>query len=183
MNLKDLNINKDWTLFLDRDGVINVHIVDEYVTKWDEFSFLPGVLDSLKILSEKFGRTIIISNQQGISKGIFTNEDLEIVHSKMLDEIFSAGGRIDKIYYCSDLHDSNSVNRKPETGMGLQAKIDFPEIDFEKSIMVGDTASDIEFGNSLKMKTVFLCNYFKRECGEPADFSFLSLGEFAAEIH
>ncbi|MCF8296325.1 MAG: HAD family hydrolase [Saprospiraceae bacterium] len=182
MNLKDLNINQDWTLFLDRDGVINVHIVNEYVTKWEEFSFLPGVLDSLKILSEKFGRIIIISNQQGISKGIFTDKDLEKVHSKMLDEISRAGGRIDKIYYCPDMHNTGSKNRKPEIGMALQAKNDFPEIDFEKSIMIGDSASDIIFGNRLNMKTVFLCNYFNRECSEAADFTFLSLGEFVGEL-
>ena len=179
MNLKDFNINKDWTLFLDRDGVINVHIVDEYVTNWDEFSFLPGVLGALKNLSEIFSRIIIISNQQGIGKGIFTNEDLEAVHSKMLNKINFAGGRIDKIYYCPDLNNIGSKNRKPEIGMGLKAKNDFPEIDFKKSIMIGDSATDIEFGNRLKMKTVFLCNYFKRECSEPADFTFYSLAEFA----
>jgi len=69
--------------------------------------------------------------------------------------IEEAGGRIDAIYFCSDLNE-DSPNRKPNPGMGLMAKNDFPEIDFNKAIMIGNTISDMEFGRNLGVHTVFL---------------------------
>ncbi|HWB62438.1 MAG TPA: hypothetical protein VG603_02930, partial [Chitinophagales bacterium] len=65
MTLSELNIDKNWTLFLDRDGVINLLYPNDYVKKWDEFYFLEGVLDALKKLSGIFRRIIIVTNQQG----------------------------------------------------------------------------------------------------------------------
>ena len=72
-----------------------------------------------------------------------------------MHEIISQGGRIDRIYYCTDL-DDNSPNRKPQAGMGLQAQKDFPKIDFHKSIMVGNKLTDMQFGRALGCKTVFI---------------------------
>jgi len=65
--LKSLNINKNWTLFLDRDGVINKKIDGDYVRNWEQFEFLPNVIEALKILNEIFGRIIIVTNQRGKS--------------------------------------------------------------------------------------------------------------------
>ena len=72
MNLQDLKIDRGWTLFLDRDGVINRRIVDDYVKSWDQFKFLPGVPDAIKRLAGVFGRIIVVSNQQGIGIGLMT---------------------------------------------------------------------------------------------------------------
>ena len=141
-------INKDWTLFLDRDGVINVEKRNDYIHTWDEFKFYDGVKEAMKIFSEKFGRIFIVTNQRGIAKGIHTLEDLETMHKNMLEEIANAGGKIDKIYFSIDMED-DSPNRKPNTGMGLQAKNEFPETDFSKSMMIGNTMSDMEFGRNL----------------------------------
>ena len=179
MSLKNYHINKDWTLFLDRDGVINQQLLDDYVKKWSEFKFKDNVLSSLKKLSALFGKIIIVTNQQGIGKGIMTVDELEIVHKKMKEEIEKAGGRIDRIYFCPKLEKENSEMRKPNPGMALQAKSDFPEIDFKRSIMVGDSISDMQFGKNAGMKTVLITVKNKiYDKSELIDFRFESIKEF-----
>lgn len=143
-------------LFLDRDGVLNRQIIGGYVTRVEEFEFLPGVLEALAHLSDKFQYIFIVTNQQGIGKGIFTESDLAHIHEFMLDKITIAGGKIDKIYYCPALEKDNSVFRKPSTGMGQQALSEFPDVDINKSVMVGDSVSDMQFGRNLGLKTIFL---------------------------
>jgi len=144
------NIDKTWTLFLDRDGVINDEKHEDYIHKWEEFKFYDGVKDALKIFSEKFGKIFIVTNQRGVAKGLTKLEDLELIHKNMVQEFEDAGGRIDKIYYSVDF-ETESPNRKPNPGMGLQAQKDFPEINFSKSIMIGNTLSDMKFGRNLNV--------------------------------
>lgn len=151
-------IDKSWTLFLDRDGVINVRLVDDYVKNINEFQFIPGVLEAFKVFAEKFGRIIIVSNQQGVGKGIMTMDDVKQVHDFMLKEIENQKGRIDAIYVCPQLKSDPNNFRKPSPKMAFMAQHDFPEIDLEKSIMVGDMNSDLEFGKNCGMYTVFVGN-------------------------
>ncbi len=166
MNLELTNFNTTWTLFLDRDGVINKKIENDYVKNWSSFQFKEGVLPSIKFFSKKFQRIIIVTNQQGIGKGLFTENDLIHIHQQMVERIEAAGGRIDHIYFCPDLASKNSSFRKPAIGMALAAKKDFPEINFSKSIMVGDSISDMQFGKAAGMKTVFL-SAEKKEISQP----------------
>jgi len=180
-NIKEIIKDGDWTLFLDRDGVINRRLIDDYVKKPEEFEFLPKVLESIAIFSKIFKHIFIVTNQQGIGKGLMSEADLEIIHRKMIQEIETKGGRIDKVYYCPDLASSNSKNRKPEIGMALQAQKDFPDIDFSKSLMVGDSKGDIKFGKNAGMITVFI-NSDKLNTDFDADFAFETLGEFGEEI-
>ena len=144
--LKD--IDNTWTLFLDRDGVINDEKHLDYIHKWEEFKFYEGVKEALAIFSKTFGKIVIVTNQRGVAKGLTKLEDLQTIHKNMISEFEVAGGRIDKVYYSAD-YDSDSPNRKPNPGMGLQAKADFPEIDFSKSVMIGNTLSDMRFGRNL----------------------------------
>lgn len=148
-------IDKTWTLFLDRDGVINHEKHNDYIHTWEEFVFYEGVLDAFKIFSQKFNRIIVVTNQKGVGKGLTKLEDLQQIHSNMLHAIKDAGGRIDALYYCTHLED-NSPFRKPNPGMGLQAATQFKDIDLNKAIMVGNTMSDIAFGRNLGVYTVFL---------------------------
>jgi histidinol-phosphate phosphatase family protein len=172
-------VDKSWTLFLDRDGTINKKLEDDYVKKWDEFEFLPNALIAIEKLSEIFGNIIIITNQQCIGKKLLTEDELNLIHAKMLDEIFYNNGRIDKIYYCPALVSENSTHRKPNTGMAYDAKIDFPEIDFTRSFMVGDSFSDMKFGKNLDMKTVFIINKDKKnDFIELRDYIFEDLLQF-----
>jgi histidinol-phosphate phosphatase family protein len=172
-------VDKSWTLFLDRDGTINKKLEDDYVKKWDEFEFLPNALKAIEKLSEIFGRIVIITNQQCIGKKLLTEDELNFIHAKMLDEIYYYKGRIDKIYYSPALVSENSSHRKPNTGMALDAKIDFPEIDFTRSFMVGDSFSDMKFGKNLDMKTVFIINKDKKnDFIELRDYTFEDLLQF-----
>jgi len=156
MHSMDLSPNKSWTLFLDRDGVINERLIDDYVKSPDEFRFLEGVPAAIASLSNIFGRIVIVTNQQGIGKRLMRLDDLTIVHDLMISEIENVGGRIDKIYHCPHLESDHCSCRKPETGMALLAQKDFPEIDFNKSVIVGDGIHDMEFGKVLQMYTMFI---------------------------
>lgn len=149
-------IDRSWTLFLDRDGVINKRLVDDYIKSWDEFVFLPGVKESIKIFSEHFGRIIIVTNQQGVGRGLMTETSLKNIHRKMVEEITSSGGRIDAIYYCTDLRSRVPNCRKPSVTMFEKAKRDFPEIVASKCIMAGDSQSDMEFGKNAGMFRVYI---------------------------
>jgi histidinol-phosphate phosphatase family protein len=148
-------IDKNWTLFLDRDGVINVETVGSYVTNWDEFQFCEGSLTALQYLNEVFGNIVVVSNQRGVGRGIMSLDALKDINTQMVSSITANGGRIDKVY-CSTAVDDNDHNRKPNVGMAMQAKQDFPNIDFKRSIIVGNSLSDMEFGKRMAMRTVFL---------------------------
>ncbi|MBW7892672.1 MAG: HAD-IIIA family hydrolase [Chitinophagaceae bacterium] len=148
-------IDKSWSLFLDRDGVINFERVGSYITRWEDFRFYEGALDALKVFAGRFGRIVMVTNQRGVSKGLMTEEDLNEIHEKMLEVITSNGGRVDRIYYCVDLEDE-SFCRKPNPGMAYQAKNDYPEIDFDHSIMIGNTVNDMIFGKKLGMTVFFI---------------------------
>ncbi len=148
-------IDNDWTLFLDRDGVINHEKHEDYIHSWEEFRFYDGVKEAIAVFSKKFKYIIIVTNQRGIGKGLSKLEDVQLIHKNMTTEIKKAGGRIDAVYFCPELDDTNP-NRKPNPGMGLQAVNDFPGIDLSKAIMIGNTSSDMQFGRNLGVKTIFL---------------------------
>lgn len=148
-------IDKSWTLFLDRDGVINEEKYRDYVYNYLEFLFLPGVLDALKDLRSRFGRIIVVTNQRGVEKKLMTEEALMDIHQQMINEIEEYGGKIDALFYCISLNDEHP-NRKPQTGMALLAKERYPEIEFSRSVMVGNTLSDMLFGKNAGMYTVFV---------------------------
>lgn len=158
MSIQDLKIDKTWTLFLDRDGVINHQILNNYVTKIEELKIIDGVPEAIGYFTSLFGRIVIVTNQQGINRGLMTEEALHTLHGYIQNLFDLHGGKIDKIYFAPQLASENSYYRKPGVGMGLHAKRDFPEIDFTKSILIGDSESDIEFGTKLGMKTIMLKN-------------------------
>lgn len=145
-----------WTLFLDRDGVINRRLPGAYIDCIEDFDFSDGALESIASFTKVFGRIIIVTNQQGIGKGLMTTEQLNTVHQHMLSLIKESGGHIDAIYFCPELRSQEDNNRKPNPQMGFEAQKDFPAIDFKKSVMIGDSVSDMLFGIHLDMKTVFV---------------------------
>jgi D-glycero-D-manno-heptose 1,7-bisphosphate phosphatase len=149
------HIDKSWTLFLDRDGVINYENPGTYVRNWNEFKFYPEAIENITYFNGRFQRLILATNQRGISKGIMTLKDLADIHANMLERIEKKGGLIDRIYFCVDAEPSSPC-RKPNPGMAFQAVSDFPDIDLRKSLMVGNNMSDMLFGKNAGMKTVFL---------------------------
>ena len=182
-SLELTKIDKEWTLFLDRDGVINYEKKDDYIRNWLEFKFYEGAKDALKIFAKKFGTIIVVSNQRGIGKGLMTDEDLLDIHLNMQHEIEDAGGRIDGIYYCSAV-DSKAIYRKPNPGMAFSAKRDFPEIDLERSIIAGNKPSDMLFGKYAGMYSVYIAST-QPETPFPhpnIDLRFNSLSDFAKAL-
>lgn len=180
-----LDIDSSWSLFLDRDGVINKRIVGDYIKKWEEFEFLPGVLEAIQKFNELFGKLFIVTNQQGIGKGLMLETDLEYIHEKMMHTVRQHGGNINKIYHSPYKAEENSVFRKPNIGLARKAKIDFPVIDLDKSIMVGDSISDMQFGKNAGMLTIFI-NSDKdliEENKEFIDFVFPDLISFAKSLN
>ncbi|MFP5041992.1 D-glycero-alpha-D-manno-heptose-1,7-bisphosphate 7-phosphatase [Parasediminibacterium sp. JCM 36343] len=180
----DLNkIDKTWTLFIDRDGVFNHEKKEDYILNWGEFSFYEGVLDTVEILNKRFGTIVMVTNQKGVGKGLMTVDDLNHIHQNMMEAIVSHKGRIDKIYYAPDLA-SDAPNRKPNAGMALQAKNDFPHINFSKSIMVGNKLSDMGFGRNAGAYTVFLATTNPETLFPHPDIDarFANLPAFAAAL-
>lgn len=139
------------TLFLDRDGVVNVWLPGDYVKSWNEFRFNEGFLDFIGRYSNRFRHVLIVTNQRGVGKGVMTLEQLDQIHSRMLEEIARAGGRIDRIYLCTATDDSDHM-RKPNTGMAEQAMMDYPDISMERSLMIGDQPSDRSFADNCGMR-------------------------------
>ena len=178
-NSELLKIDKEWTLFLDRDGVINERPVDDYVRSWNEFKFMPGVPEALRLLAARFGKIIVITNQQGIGKNLMTSEDLLQVHHKMTEAVEKEGGRIDAIYYCPDLETKPGNCRKPGLAMARRAAEDFPSIRFERGVMVGDTGSDMLFGKNGGLQTGFVGKADEPVADKLVDHRFGSLLAFA----
>ena len=176
-------IDKDWTLFLDRDGVINYEKKDDYIRNREEFKFYEGAKDALKIFGKKFGIIIVVSNQRGIGKGLMTEDDLAGIHQNMQQEIEDAGGRIDGIYYCTAV-DAKAIYRKPNPGMAFSAKRDFPGIDLSKSIIAGNKPSDMLFGKNSGMYSVFIAStHPETPFPHPnIDLRFNSLSDFAKAL-
>lgn len=151
------HIDAQWTLLLDRDGVINEDNIHGYILDWESFHFNPGVLEALQLLAGMFPRILIITNQRGVGRGLMTQSALDRIHENMIKAIREHGGRIDQIYFCTS-SDVSHPDRKPKTGMALQAKADFPQIDFSKAIMVGNTRGDMEFGRNIGAYTIYIHN-------------------------
>jgi histidinol-phosphate phosphatase family protein len=148
------------TLFLDRDGVINVKLDGQYVKNTDEFDFMKGSEMAISKLSKIFNRILIVTNQQGIAKGIMSDKDLNVLHEYMLFELKKNGGIIQKIYYCPHLAAESCNCRKPNPGLIQQAMIDFPEIKLEQSYLIGDSDTDIIAGNKMGLITVKVDNEY-----------------------
>ena len=176
----DWQIDSTWTLFLDRDGVINERIMEGYVRSIEEFHFLPKVPESIVQLSNFFGLVFVVTNQQGIAKGLMTESNLLTIHRYCSDLLLESNAHIDAYYFAPSLAHENSNDRKPKTGMAMQAKQQFPLIDFSKSIMVGDSNSDIEFGKNAGMKTVFVSQ--DKQTHPKADITVDSLESFIQQL-
>ena len=102
-----MKFDNSWTLFLDRDGVINEREKDGYVKKVDDFSFVPGSIKAIEKLSGIFGRIVVVTNQGAVNRGMMTVDDLNTIHRLMLEAIIEGGGKITKVYFCPHTPDEN----------------------------------------------------------------------------
>jgi D-glycero-alpha-D-manno-heptose 1-phosphate guanylyltransferase len=148
-------IDKTWTIFIDRDGVINPEKKEDYIRNKEEFRFYDGVKEAFSKISNKFGKVIIISNQRGVGRGLMTEEDLTDIHNHLESQITATGGRVDKIYYCTAT-DNKDPYRKPNPGMATLAIQDFPGIHPSRCIMIGNKLSDMRFARNAGIYSVFV---------------------------
>lgn len=172
------SFDKSWTLFLDRDGVINKRLMGDYVKSVDEFELIDGVAESISKANSIFGRVVVVTNQQGIGKGLMTERNLYDIHTYCSKLLVKENAFVDAYYFAPGLASADNELRKPNSGMAFQARKEFGEIDFSKSVMVGDSQSDIDFGKRLGMVTVFI----GQSENETADFTAQSLYEWIKSI-
>ena len=146
-------------IFLDRDGVINKYPGDtKYVTDWKEFKFLPGALEAISILTENDFKIFVISNQAGVSKGIYTQEKLDQITENMLKEIKDKAGKIQKVLYCIHKDEDNCSCRKPKIGLIKKAidSLRLKRFNLDSSYFIGDSIRDIKTGKSAGCKTILV---------------------------
>jgi D-glycero-D-manno-heptose 1,7-bisphosphate phosphatase len=153
--------------FLDRDGVINVKAPEgQYVTRWEEVRFLPGVAAAISRLNKSGFRVIVISNQRCVAKGLVTSAEVEALHRKICKELADLGAVIDAVYFCPHDTEPPCDCRKPAPGMLLQAAKDH-QIDLGASWMIGDSVADVAAGKNAGCKTVLLSRTAKSSAGAP----------------
>lgn len=141
-------------VFLDRDGVINRDSPD-YIKNWDEYEFLPGSIDSIRLLTQAGWHIIVITNQSIINRGMVPQRVLDHTHARLREAVKAAGGRIHDIFFCPHRPDENCNCRKPKPGLILRAAERY-DIDLAKAVMVGDSTKDILCGRNAGCGTTIL---------------------------
>ncbi len=152
--IKSNSINTNKVIFLDRDGVINEN-KSGYLYKWKDISFTKYLFETLRSFIKAGYKLIILTNQSGISRGYYSNKDVEVLHKKMINEFKKNDILIEDIYYCPHDPKSNCSCRKPGIDMLLKAAEEH-NINLSKSWFIGDSHTDIEAGRNCNVKTVFL---------------------------
>ncbi len=171
----------DYTLFLDRDGVINRPIVDDYARVPKDFVYCDGALKAIGELKKIFKRIVIVTNQQGVGREIMSSKDLENVHLKMYNGLKNKGLEyFDLVLYAPYLKTENHKWRKPQNGMLLKSKRCFQDIDWSKSIMVGDSPGDMQLADTLGVLKVRIDN--PQFSFDNQQFQFRSLKDFVASV-
>ena len=140
-------------VFLDRDGTIckDVH----YMRSPEQFELLPGVAEGIRLLNEIGVKVIVTTNQSGVARGYFTEQDLEKIHERMIEELSKRGAKIDAIYYCPHHPDDNCECRKPKIGMLKKAGADF-ELNLDECFVAGDKRLDVETARNVGCTSVLI---------------------------
>ncbi len=175
-------------VFLDRDGVLNRKMPEgAYVSDWAQFQWLPGAIEAIARMNRAALTVILVSNQRGIALGLVTTQQLDLIHGNIRTDLARHGARLDAIYYCP--HDHGECHcRKPDTGLFEQAMNDFLHINAGNSVVIGDSLSDVQAGQRLGMKTIFIQGEADRQkagadaAANLADAVASSLAQ-AVEIH
>ncbi|MCX8052449.1 MAG: HAD family hydrolase [Armatimonadetes bacterium] len=141
-------------VFLDRDGVINEDR-DDYVKNLGELRVFPYAPKAIRRLNEAGYEVIVVSNQQGVAKGLISKPDLLAIQDEITRLVELAGGKIHGFYYCTHLAKENCACRKPKPGLILQAAQE-QNIELKNSFMVGDTEKDVVAGKSAGCKTMLV---------------------------
>lgn len=151
-------------VFLDRDGVVNKHIDD--LRRVEDVYLIDGSAQAIRLLNEKGIKCIIVTNQPGVAKGLFTLETLTKIHNRLRELLAAEGAHIDHIFFCPHHPEKGYKNevaelkvdclcRKPKPGMLIEAA-DKYRLDLSRCVLVGDTMSDIKAGLEAGCKTILV---------------------------
>jgi histidinol-phosphate phosphatase family protein len=147
-------------IFIDRDGTLNEDI--GYVSTVDQLILYPWAAEAVRLINRSGIKAIVITNQSGIARGFCTEEALQAIHSRMIEELARQGARIDAVYYCPHHPDLSCQCRKPRTGM-LQAASREHDIDLSRSFVIGDKASDINLATHVGARAALVLSGYGRE--------------------
>lgn len=178
-------LGQKWCLFLDRDGVLNRQIVGDYVRSWRDFEWLPDVPRALKLLREWAPHLVVVTNQQGVGKGLMGSDDLTAIHDRLQADLAEEAVVIDAFQVCPHLEAADCACRKPRPGLVLDWLANHPGCQSSLSIMVGDSQSDIGLARNVATVTGGCASIQVGEhtkTGEVADASFHSLWDFAVAV-
>lgn len=171
----------DWALFLDRDGVINRRIIGDYVRTWDDFSFLSGVLTAMPQLAAWAPHIVVVTNQQGVGKGLMSASALTNIHDRMRLTVALVGGRIDDVRSCPHVAGS-CVCRKPAPGLVQRWLAEHPDIDASACVMVGDSAGDMAMARAAGIGTKVWIDARADSLTEQYDERYSTLAAFAQHV-
>ena len=149
-------------VFLDRDGVINENVDGDYVRSWDAFRFLPDTREAIARLTSAGIPVVVVSNQQGVGKGLMDASDVEAIHERMLEEMRAAGGEIAAVLYCPHLESEGCECRKPKPGLLTRGAAELG-LDLAQSYFVGDAASDVAAARAAGCRPVLVLTGRGRE--------------------
>jgi len=143
-------------VFLDRDGVINRKPPEgSYISAWSDFELLAGAEEAIGRLNRAGCKVLVISNQRGIALGFYTAEVVEQLHARLQLHLQAQGAHIDGFYFCP--HEKGECScRKPEIGLFKQAQREFAAAAPERSVMIGDSLSDIEAAVRFGCRSIFV---------------------------
>lgn len=142
-------------IFLDRDGVINARPKGRYITRAEQFTFLPGVLSALRLLKRSGAQAFVVSNQSGVGRRVMSRRALDGITQKMLRGIERSGGKIRAVYYCTHAPRQGCACRKPRPGLLLKAARRH-RLDLARSSVIGDDAVDVAMGRAAGCRTVLV---------------------------
>ncbi|MCF8482050.1 MAG: HAD family hydrolase [Rhodospirillum sp.] len=140
-------------VLLDRDGTINVET--HYLSRPEQLTLLPGAAEGLRMMRDLGLALIVVTNQSGIARGYFTEEDLATVHARFRDILAKEGVAVDGIYHCPHGTDTDCACRKPKRGLVDQALTDI-EFDPTRSFIIGDKAIDLELGRAVGAEPILV---------------------------
>lgn len=140
-------------VLLDRDGTLNVRVADGYVTRPEDLVLLPGAARAVARVTAAGCRTVLVTNQRGLARGLMSRTDLEAVHARLADQLSAAGGRLDAVAVCP--HGEGECRcRKPLDGLFREALRHAPWATAARCVMIGDMPSDLEPARGLGMQAV-----------------------------
>ena len=165
-------------LFLDRDGVINVD--RHYIFRREDFEWIPGAQEVIRRFNAMGWWVFVVTNQSGIARGFYTEDDMQVLHDWMSAELAKAGAHIDRIYHCPFHEDGtieryrrDSYDRKPKPGMLIRAMTDFPVIK-ERSLLIGDKQADLDAAKAAGVSGFLFPG---GDLSQVADWALADLGE------